>query len=161
MPSLKQLFIHGGEDSISTLEGVEQASSIELIGLGDLSATTNLQALEQLPKLETVILFPKRTGVNEFSIDDGLLNNSKHLTLPDGVKLLQQCHGNLVEGGEDPYFLDLGSFHHQIRRASTMVSMTESELSGFSGTVFVANQGSLLPTLPLESLEASYNVDKL
>lgn len=161
LPSLKQLSIHDGEDSISTLEGVEQASSIKLIGLGDLSATTNLQALEQLPKLETVVLFPKRTGVNEFSIDDGLLNNLKHLALPAGVKLLQQCHGNLVEGGEDPYFLELGSFHHQIRLASTMASMTESELGGFSGTVFVANQASPLPTLSLASLKAQYNVDKL
>lgn len=161
LPSLKRLFIHGGEDSISTLEGVEQASSIEVIGLGDLSATTNLQALEQLPKLKMVVLFPKYTGVNGSSTDDDLLNNLKHLALPAGVKLLQQYHDNVVEGGGDTYFLDLGSFHHQIRLASTMVSMTESELSGFSGTVFVANQGSLLPTISLESLEAPYNVDKL
>lgn len=156
LPSLKQLFIHDGQGSISTLEGVEQASSIELIGLGDLSATTNLQALEQLPKLETVVLFPKHTGVNEFSIDDGLLNNLKHLALPAGVKLLQQCHGNLVEGGEDPYFLELGSFHNQNTLASTMASMTEPELDGSSGTLFVANQERPLPTISLESLEAQF-----
>lgn len=156
LESLQQLFIPDVESSIGTLEGIEKASSIEILGLGDLSATTHLQSLEQLPNLKRVVLFPDRTAPNDCSINNTVLNNLKYLALPAGVKLLQHCHDDTIDGSEEPYLLDLGSFHHRNTLVSHMASMVEPERDGLSATtLFVANQEPL-PIILLESWEAQF-----